>query len=147
MRNVRSRTGAAVALLMLSLACADTPEFVEPSPEALKPPAFPQVPAGSVLYVRSDSTAAGGLVLSRYVLHPDSTMSLQFSSVQSGVIGYPGKYRRADSLIALDFRDPGALGRWEWEAVGTLRGDSLYVVYNAVMAFDDFVNGAYVKEH
>lgn len=146
MRRICSRTGAVVALLMLSLACTDAPKLVEPPPEPLHPPAFPQVPAGSVLYLRSDSTF-DGLILSRYVLHPDSTMSLQFSSVRSGVIGYPGRYRRTDSVIALDFRDATTLGRWEWEAVGTLRGDSLHVAYNAVMAFADFVNGVYVKEH
>lgn len=144
MRAVSGSRGKAVALLALLLACADGPSFVKPPPDTPSPPAFPQVPAGSVLYLRSDSSS-DGLMLSRYVLHPDSTMSLQFSSVRSGVIAYPGKYRRADSLIALDFRDPTTLGRWEWEAVGTLRGDSLHVAYNTVMALDDFMNGVYVR--
>lgn len=145
MRAVRDGRGLSGLLLALALACAESP-LVAPPRESPKPPAFPQVPAGSVLYVRSDSSAEG-LVLSRYVLHADSTLSLQFSSVRSGVVAYPGKYHRTDSLIALDFRDPTTLGRWEWEAVGTLRGDSLHVAYNTVMAFDDFVNGVYVRDH
>lgn len=130
-------------LLSLSMGCRDS-SSLEPPNGPPAPPPFPQASPTAVIYSRTDTLDARGTA-SRYVLNADSTFALQFSSVKFGFHQYAGRYAREGSTIALDFRDPTQLGRWEWEATGTLRGDSLGVAYNIAMALDDFVDGVFVR--
>jgi hypothetical protein len=131
------------ALLTLSTGCAESPSSIE-TPDAPAPPPFPQAAATAVIYIRTDTLDARGPA-SRYVLNADSSFALQFTSVRHGFHEYAGRYARVDTAVALDFRDPTVLGRWEWQASAILRGDSLGVRYNIAMALDDFVDGVYVK--
>jgi hypothetical protein len=92
----------------------------------------------------------------RYVLLKDSTFALEYGSYQGGVIGYPGTYSRADSVIAFKFdisstAYSGSTAYSRWEATGTVRGDTLAVKYNDGMLWlladfmDPYFDKAFVR--
>lgn len=82
-------------------------------------------------------------LLSRYVLYPDSTFALQFSSGRFGLFEYAGRFSRTNAGIKLSFDAWSTAG--PWEATATLDGDAVNVTYNLVMSFADFVDGVYVR--
>jgi hypothetical protein len=98
---------------------------------------FRTVPRPSGVYARiSPSTfCLAGESCESYILYPDNTFTLRYSRA-----AYSGTFSPQDSVILLSFReDPG------WNAAGTLRGDSLVVVYNSRMMFSDFEDGVYLR--
>jgi TolB protein len=127
---------ALAALFALSTGCKDSlqpePPIVEP-PVVAPPVAPPPTPPGA----RPGGTYRSPS--SRYILYEDSTFALQYSHIARP---YTGRYSIADSLITLDFDAKAG----QWQATGTLRGDSLTVKYNTDMMLSDFEDGVYVLE-
>jgi len=99
-------------------------------------PSAPTPHAGAVIYQGVSGLSDAS---SRYVLYDDSTFALEFTT---GV--YLGRYRRTDSRIVFSWEGWSTMGPWGAEA--TLRGDSLKVTYNVVMAMSDFVDGTYIRK-
>jgi hypothetical protein len=148
------------ALLSLSAGCSDAvqpePPVIEapvaaPTPTPAPPPDFPALARPGEIYNEGAVSIYGypgsdvyhdGRLVSRYVLYQDSSFALQFSSPKFGMFEYLGRYSRADSVITLDFNANAG----QWQATGTLRGDSLTVKYNTSMMFSDFEDGVYVRE-
>jgi hypothetical protein len=129
-------TVALGALLALSTGCTDSTQPVEPS----APPPVPQA-AVVATYQRLGETSP------RYVLREDGSFSLEYDYYLGGVIGYPGMYQRADTVITFKFdisstAYSGATAYSRWEATGTVRGDTLAVKYNNGMTWllNDFMD-------
>ena len=83
----------------------------------------------------------GSSVPTRYVLFSDSTFQLQFASFRFGVVTSSGRYSRTNTTINFSWVIGGGP---PWDAVGTLRGDTLDVRYSLNMQMSDFIDGAYV---
>ncbi|MEP6507451.1 MAG: hypothetical protein ABJC63_04425 [Gemmatimonadales bacterium] len=158
MRLVKLTSAMAVGGLIVALsACAgSTPvdpkgQSVErPSPPVKSPATAPPFKAPSSpahIYQETNSLYAfaytyhGGILVSRYVLYDDGSFALQFASPAYGLFEYLGKYVRSDNEIRLFFNDANLGG--PWEALGTVEGTRIRVVYNGIMIGADFENGVY----
>lgn len=103
MMNTAVRSGALLALLMLSAACgADSRLPTAPTPSAFTPPppvSFPPDARLAGVYVFFDSPyrVADYTRASRFVLHEDGTFALQYPSGE-----YRGTYREANNVITFD---------------------------------------------
>jgi len=71
---------------------------------------------------------------SRFTLYDNGAFVLQYVNLAAE---YRGAYSEVSGVIAFDFGGP-------WRATGTVKGDSLTVQYNLVMAFSDFEEAVYV---
>ena len=122
------------------------PPASPPSPVG-SPPPFPAVSNASAIYVGPEHlydlfiTYNGSSLLTRYVLFSDSTFHLQFASFRFGVVTSSGRYSRANTTINFSWVIGGGP---PWDAVGTLRADTLDVRYSLNMQMSDFIDGAYV---
>lgn len=157
--------GPILALVSASLGCSDisnaeptygplpqppappaAPPASPPSPVG-SPPPFPTVSNASAIYVGPANlydafmSYHGSSVPTRYVLFSDSTFQLQFASFRFGVVTSSGRYLRTNTTINFSWLIGGGPG---WDAVGTLRGDTLDVRYSLNMQMSDFIGGAYV---
>jgi hypothetical protein len=83
----------------------------------------------------------GSSLPTRYVLFSDSTFQLQFASFRFGVVTSSGRYSRTSTTINFSWVIGGGP---PWDAVGTLRGDTLDIRYSLNMQMSDFIDGAYV---
>ena len=144
------------ALTNLLMGCADAARSVEPpilppvEESARLRPTFPALSRAGEIYAASDSlydlySAYHGYVAlaSRFVLYPDDTFALQFSSLRAGFFEYAGLYSRADSLITFYFDGSSTAGAWR--ATGALSRDALTVAHNDVMHLADFLDGVYLR--
>jgi hypothetical protein len=149
-------TVALGALLALSTGCADATQPGEPPVIAppVAPPVAPPAPQAAVVatYQRLGETSP------RYVLREDGSFSLEYDYYLGGVIGYPGMYQRADTVITFKFdisstAYSGATTYSRWEATGTVRGDTLAVKYNDGMTWlltdfmDPYFDKVFVRTH
>ena len=122
------------------------PPTPQPSPVG-SPPPFPAVSNASAIYVGPEhlydvfKAYHGSSLPTRYVLFSDSTFRLQFASYRFGVVTYAGRYSRTDTAINFSWETGGGP---PWDAVGTLRGDTLDIRYSINMLMSDFIDGAYV---
>jgi hypothetical protein len=154
---------ATVALLIGAVGCED----VVTTPSQSRPPSAPPTspPAGPVASGGSfpDLVRAGeiygelgapygypaslqyhdGILASRFVLYRDSTFGLQFSSGRFGFFEYRGSFVRTDSSITFNWEGWSTAG--PWGATAKIRGDTLHVVYNAIMMLTDFVDADYLR--
>ena len=97
---------------------------------------FRTVPRPLGVYFRiSPSSGCGGPGCEEYSLFPDDTFVLRYSRG----FAYEGTFSRLDSVLSLSFRESS------WRATGTLRGDSLVVVYNINASLSDFEDGTFVR--
>ncbi len=76
-------------------------------------------------------------MVSRYVLSDDGTFEFQFPAHPD--VKAPGTYAIGCGGISLDFDNA------EWRAMGTVRGDSLFVSYNEAARLADFGDALYVR--
>jgi hypothetical protein len=116
-------------------------KFPVPTPVPATPLTdFPELSRPGVIFRRTTPSIIPGE--QRYVIYDDGTFSLQYLRPDWGFFEYPGRYRRADSLLTFDFNGANTAGSWEGH--GILVGDSsLTVTYNVVMILDDFEEGTY----
>ena len=151
---------SASAAIVLACHEADVPTapVVPPAPVITPPPVPPTRPVAVIQgpapdgpgrsYVERaslyDNAFHGGAISSRYVLYEDSTLALEFLSGRFGYFTYLGRYRRTGDSLSLAFNGWSIVG--SWEAVASLRADSLDVRYNMVMWLSDFVDGVYVRD-
>jgi hypothetical protein len=56
---------------------------------------------------------------------------------------YPGSYKQENNAIMFQWEGWSVAG--PWGATGTLRGDTLTVVYNDIMVMTDFEDAVYLK--
>jgi hypothetical protein len=98
---------------------------------------FRTVPRPLDVYFRisPSSGCGGGPSCEEYTFFPDDTFVLRYSRG----FAYEGTFSRLDSVLSLSFREPS------WRATGTLRGDSLVVVYNVNASLSDFEDGTFVR--
>lgn len=139
------------ALVFLAVGCSDagqiTKPTVPPPTVSLPPPAFPVLSRPGRIY-RADNHLYDAYVAvhlsslaSRYVLYDSGQFALQFASVNYPFFEYVGHYTVVDSVITFAFAaDP------RWQALGTLRADSLLVTYNLIASLSDFVDGVYAQQ-
>lgn len=92
-------------------------------------------PLGVYSRISPASVCGGGSSCEEYTLFPDDTFVLRYPQG----FAYEGTFSRLDSVLSLSFREP------KWRATGTLRGDSLVVVYNANASLSDFEDGTFVR--
>src|SRR5262245_47123339 len=139
------RRGAVVVLVVLPASCGGsgptsptgTSQPPAPSPAPPPPSTFPPMSGASRTFIFDrelsdpvrDYTKA-----SRFVLYDNGAFVLQYVSLPAE---YRGGYTEVNGVIAFDFGSP-------WRATGTLKGDSLTVQYNLIMAFSDFEEAVYV---
>ena len=122
------------------------PPASPPSPVG-SPPPFPTVSNANAIYVGPENlydafmSHHGSSLPTRYVLFSDSTFQLQFASFRFGVVTSSGRYSRTSTTINFSWVIGGGP---PWDAVGTLRGDTLDVRYSLNMQMSDFIDGAYV---
>ncbi|HEX6315909.1 MAG TPA: hypothetical protein VFZ73_13655, partial [Gemmatimonadaceae bacterium] len=123
------------------------PPTPAPSPVG-SPPPFPVVSNASAIYVGPENLYDrlifyhGGSLPTRFVLFSDSTFHLQTASFRFGVFAYTGRYSRSDSTFHFTWMNEGGP---PWNALGTVRGDTLDIRYNENMVMSDFIDGAYVR--
>ena len=159
-------SGAIIILANASLGCSDLPTAgptygplpqtpapptappTTPPPSPVgSPPPFPAVSNASAIYVGPEHlydasiSYNGSSLLTRYVLFADSTFQLQFASFRFGVVTSTGQYSRTASTISFSWVIGGGP---PWDAVGTVRGDTLDIRYSINMQMADFIDGAYV---
>lgn len=104
---------------------------------------FPPLTRPGTIYNRQTLHSNPSGALSRYVLHEDGTFGLQYLTATGRFFEYSGRYSSTDSVFTFDFDGWSVAG--PWRATGTVRGDSLIVEYNIVMALSDFDDGVYVR--
>ena len=92
-------------------------------------------PLGVYSRISPASVCGGGSSCEEYTLFPDNTFVLRYPQG----FAYEGIFSRLDSVFSLSFREAA------WHATGTLRGDSLVVVYNAHASLSDFEDGTFVR--
>jgi Tol biopolymer transport system component len=105
---------------------------------------LPSIPPSTLVYAQALMPGQLNGALSRYLLDENGAFRLQFMQDTLSVFEYRGSYSRLGASIAFEFFDANLAG--PWRATGTLRGDSLFVVYNAVAGLAGFEDGVYVLE-
>ena len=150
-RCARPLAFAVVIALPIVWGCADDPPaaFIGPTgPPAVRlewpllardGTVFNEI--GAIYDDRKFTTYHLGLPLSRLVLYHDGTAGLQFLSPRFGFHEYPGTFERQEPLVRLDFVNDFL----PWQAIASIRGDSLDVRYNDYMGHSDLVDGTYVR--
>jgi len=101
-----------------------------------------------IVYERVSPHSSGTLsfhdtLSERYILLSNGKFRLQFVSGNYGTFEYLGRYHSSGSTISFAFDGSNRAG--PWDAVGTLRGDSLLVQYNPVMSLADFEDAVFVR--
>ncbi len=98
-------------------------------------------PARIFNFLSQSSQPVNGLTTrSRYVLYDNGAFEFQYIDMISK---YPGSYKQENNAIMFQWEGwsvAGPLG-----ATGTLRGDTLTVVYNDIMVMTDFEDAVYLK--
>ena len=75
----------------------------------------------------------------RYILLSNNRFQLQYVSGRYGTFEYLGAYISSGSTISFSFDVS------QWNATGTLTGDSLFVKYNDWASMSDFEDGVFVR--
>jgi hypothetical protein len=158
MMKAAVRSGALLALLVLSSACteltptaptstadstATPPPTSSPAPGAVS---FPAVSRPARIYVAVALPwypMHGSPLASRYVLYDDGTFGLQYSSANYPFFEYRGRYAEANGHITFEWEGWSVAG--PWGAAGSLTEDSLTVRYNLIMQLSDFEDGVYLR--
>jgi hypothetical protein len=91
---------------------------------------------------QSSYPVSGYTTTSRYILYDDSSFVLQYD--HNGGFEYRGSYIKVDSLITFNWEGWSTAG--PWGAIGTLRGDTLTVSYNTIMALSGFEDAIYLRK-
>ena len=76
---------------------------------------------------------------SRFVLYDDGAFVLRYQGLG---LEYRGGYTESNGVIVFDWEGWSSAGAWG--ATGTLKGDTLTVRYNTIMALTDFEDASYV---
>lgn len=87
-------------------------------------------------------------VRSRYILHNDGSLFLQYNYDRGNEyhkgIEYKGWYKQTNNSVSFTWEGWSVAGAWG--ATGTLKGDTLAVRYNNIMTLSDFEDGVYVRK-
>ena len=113
--------------------------------DTIHPTSFPPVSrAAGVFYFLNQSSypISGYTTRSHYVLYDNGNFELQYAD--NGGLEYRGRYTEANSLITFNWEGWSAAG--PWGATGRLKGDTLTVAYNIIMALSDFEDAVYLRE-
>lgn len=116
-----------------------------PRQDTTHPTGFPPVSgAAGVFYFLKQSSypVREYTTRSRYVLYDNGTFGLQYGD--KGGLEYRGSYTKADSLITFNWEGWSTAG--PWGATGRLKGDTMTVAYNIIMAMSDFEDAVYLRE-
>jgi hypothetical protein len=145
-------------LLVVSLTLVVACDYAtQPASRGTPPPSPPATPVqppvqrgrAIALYEGAESLYAalagyhGGTPASRYIFYESGAFVLQFTSARFGQFEYDGEYFRGDTLVTLRFSGWSVAGPWLADA--TLKGDTLSVRYNLIMAMSDFAAGRYYQ--
>jgi len=134
-------TGAIRDLNGATLATPVTVGFVTEYAPPPPPPPPPPVLAGVYVW----RSLGGPAIWSPWlVLRDDLTFALEYSE-GADVVSYTGRFVPADSILNFFF-DVWSFGGQAWDAMGTLRGDTLIVAYNPDLFLPGFVDGIYVRD-
>jgi len=140
-----SRCVTVVTLAVLSIACdpaylptapSSLPTAASSLPTPLPPPAPPLIVGSTYRFSGPLSYAISAITSeSRYLLDDHGSFALQYPQLPRD---YRGTYRQDNGVLTFRFADDS-----RWEAIGTLRGDSLEVRYNLIMGLSDFEDAVY----
>jgi hypothetical protein len=148
------RCGALVTLLVLSTACGGSgptspsvrsePTPV-PGPTPQPAPNFPPLSGPSQIFIfdhQLSYSVRDYTQQSRFVLYDNGAFVLQYAICNCGG-AYQGRYTEANGVITFEWEGWSTAG--PWGATGTLKGDTLTVQYNLIMAMSDFEDAVYLR--
>ena len=146
----RSAALAAVASLVLLLACDDDSYGSTPTAPAVRHAPPSTEPTGSLpvtepatpgTYERT--TLALGRLDSQIVFESSGAFRLEYGGSGADGFGYPGTYARQGDWYLLDFEGWSTAG--PWEAYASFGGKCVDVRFNMVMVLSDFEDGRFCR--